>query len=90
MADIFLAWELGGGMGHVVPLSQLTQALVRHGHRVHLALRDLSGAPSALGALHDSPQVRLWQAPIWLPQLHGAPQPVSYPELLFHSGICRL
>jgi UDP:flavonoid glycosyltransferase YjiC (YdhE family) len=86
MADIFLAWELGGGMGHVVPLSQLTQSLVRHGHRVHLALRDLSGAASALGPLHDSPQVRLWQAPIWLPQLHGAPQPVSYPELLFHAG----
>lgn len=86
MTDFFLAWELGGGMGHVVPLSQLTQSLVRRGHRVHLALRDLSGAQTALGALSDMPQVRLWQAPIWLPQLHGAPQPVSYPELLFHAG----
>lgn len=86
MADILLAWELGGGMGHVVPLTQLTQSLVRRGHQVHLALRDLSGADTALGALVDGPQVRLWQAPIWLPQLHGAPQPVSYPELLFHAG----
>jgi hypothetical protein len=86
MARIAMAWELGGGMGHVVPLTQIGRVLVERGHELHLLLRDLSGIRQALGDLHGHPQVRLWQAPLWLPQLHGAPAPLSYAELLFHAG----
>ena len=86
MARIVMAWELGGGMGHVVPLSQIAQALVARGHDVHFVLRDLSGAAEALRGLARHPQVRLWQAPVWLAQLTGAPLPVSYAELLFRAG----
>lgn len=86
MACIVMAWELGGGMGHVVPLAQIAQPLVARGHQVHFALRDLSGAAEALRGLARHPQVRLWQAPVWLAQLTGAPPPVSYAELLFRAG----
>lgn len=86
MARIVMAWELGGGMGHVVPLSQIAQPLVERGHDLHFVLRDLSGAAEALRDLARHPRVRLWQAPVWLAHLTGAPPPVSYAELLFHAG----
>jgi hypothetical protein len=86
MARVLMAWELGGGMGHVVPLAQIGRALVARGHELHLVLRDLSGARQALGDLHGHPRVVLWQAPLWLPKLPGAPVPLSYAELLFHAG----
>lgn len=86
MSRFLLAWELGGGLGHLVPLSQVAQGLVARGHELHFVLRDLSGAAAALGALSRSPQVHLWQAPVWMPALQGLPPPVSYPELLFRAG----
>ena len=86
MACFLLAWELGGGMGHVVPLAQVAEPLVQRGHEVHFVLRDLAVARAGLGALASAPRVRLWQAPVWqMP--YQAPQPsVSYAELLFHAG----
>ncbi|MBT9492183.1 MAG: hypothetical protein IV107_07490 [Paucibacter sp.] len=86
MARILMAWELGGGMGHVVPLSQLAQVLIDRGHQVDFVLRDLAGACDGLGALAKHPRVRLWQAPIWTAQLQGVAPPISYAELLFHAG----
>ena len=86
MARFLLAWEIGGGLGHLVPLAQVAQPLVQRGHEVHFVLRDLAAARSTLGALAASPRVRLWQAPLWqLP--YRAQQPsASYAELLFHAG----
>lgn len=42
MATILLTWELGGGMGHVLPLRAIGEELTRRGHRVIAALRDLT------------------------------------------------
>ena len=42
MARIVFAWELGEGMGHVVPYVPLLKALRSKGHRLLFALRDLS------------------------------------------------
>jgi UDP-N-acetylglucosamine:LPS N-acetylglucosamine transferase len=86
MARILMAWELGGGMGHVVPLSQLAQELIDRGHSIDFVLRDLAGASDGLGDLAHHRQVRLWQAPIWTAQLQGVAPPSSYAELLFHAG----
>lgn len=86
VARFLFAWELGAGMGHLVPLAQVAQPLVARGHEVHFALRDLSGARAALGALAASPLVHLWQAPVWLPQYQASQPPASYAELLFHAG----
>jgi len=86
MGRILMAWELGGGMGHVLPLAQVAERLVARGHELHFVLRDLAGAADALGPLLRHPRLRLWQAPIWVAQLQGLPPPLSYAELLFHAG----
>lgn len=44
MANILLAWELGGGLGHLSALRPVAAGLVARGHRVFAALRDLSSA----------------------------------------------
>lgn len=59
MATILLAWELGGGLGHLMQLRPLAEGLVQRGHRVYAALKDLSHAKSVFG---DS--VVLLQAPL--------------------------
>jgi len=47
MATILYAWELGGGLGHVLPFRPIGQELVQRGHRVVAALRDLKHAERA-------------------------------------------
>ncbi len=86
MARCLLAWELGGGLGHALPLARLAAELLERGHEVHLAWRDLSAASQLLGDRLRSPRLQLWQAPLWLARLQGGSPPVSYPELLFHAG----
>lgn len=82
MAKILIAWELGGGLGHMARALPLALALRAAGHEIAFALRDLSRAESMLGQHGFS----FFQAPIWLPQLSGAPPAVSYPEILFQAG----
>ncbi len=86
MAKFLFAWELGGGLGHTLPLSQIARPLLFEGHEVHVALRDLSTAPAAFGAAIDHPGLHLWQAPVWLAALRGLPESATYAELLFRAG----
>ena len=81
-----LAWELGGGLGHVAPLAQLAAPLLAAGHAVDFVLADLRNADAGMGARARHPGVRLWQAPVWLAQLRGVPDPGTYAELLLHAG----
>jgi UDP:flavonoid glycosyltransferase YjiC (YdhE family) len=83
---VMMAWELGGGLGHAVALSQVAQPLLAAGHTVHMVLADLSGARAALGPLAAHDRLRLWQAPAWISPLYGSAEPASYPELLFRAG----
>jgi hypothetical protein len=80
------AWELGGGLGHTVPLSQIARPLVTAGHEVHLVLSDLSSARAGLGSLAAHPGLRLWQAPAWIASAASAPVPMSYADLLLRAG----
>jgi UDP:flavonoid glycosyltransferase YjiC (YdhE family) len=86
MKRFLFAWELGGGLGHSVPLSQLSRPLLDAGHEVHVALRDLSTSDAAFGDLAAHPRLRLWQAPIWTAALRGLPETATYAELLFRAG----
>ena len=86
MARFLFAWELGVGLGHVLPLAQLARPLVERGHELALVLKDLSSARAVLGALADSPRMTLWQAPVWLLPLQGQAPAVSYAELLHRAG----
>ena len=49
MATFLYAWELGGGLGHVLPFRPIAQALLAKGHRVVAALRDLVHVEQAFG-----------------------------------------
>jgi len=44
VATVFFAWELGTGLGHVTQIAPLANALVRRGHTVYAALRELKSA----------------------------------------------
>jgi len=56
---ILLTWELGAGMGHLIPLRHLAESLLQRGHRVALAAQDLTGA----GRLFQGLSIEWWQAP---------------------------
>ena len=86
MARLLLAWELGNGLGHVLPMSQLAIALCARGHEVHLVLRDLSLARAGLGRAWREPGLHLWQAPVWLHPVVGRAAPTCHAELLFDAG----
>ena len=82
MARIIFAWELGGGLGHLIPFSILGQALKQQGHDCCFILRDLSNAELTLGKL-DRPCL---QAPIFLPKHQEPPTPATYPQMLTAIG----
>jgi hypothetical protein len=44
MSTIFFAWELGANLGHVTTIAPVADELMRRGHRVVAALRDVSRA----------------------------------------------
>lgn len=92
MATVVLAWELGAGHGHAVPLAALGRELLRRGHQVHFVWKDLGPASAVLGDLMRHPAVGLWQAPLAPPPVAGpagageahtaAVAPASHAELL--------
>ncbi len=41
MSTIVLTWELGGGLGHILKMRPVAQALVQRGHRVVAILKDV-------------------------------------------------
>jgi UDP:flavonoid glycosyltransferase YjiC (YdhE family) len=60
MATVLLIWEQGGGLGHLMHLKPLAEALSRQGHRVLCAARDLSSARAVFGRS----RISLLQAPV--------------------------
>ncbi|SHM72608.1 UDP:flavonoid glycosyltransferase YjiC, YdhE family [Duganella sacchari] len=82
MAHLHLCWELGAGLGHAGRLKMLAQALLEHGHRVSLSVRDLRHTHALLAEL----EVPILQAPVWLHDTVGLPPPASLAEILFRCG----
>lgn len=68
MARILFAWEMGEGMGHLVPLKPVLEGIVARGHELIVAAVDLRSARSALGhiakAFVQSPKVIDRQYPL--------------------------
>ena len=78
MASILFAWELGGGLGHVMQLRPLAEGLIRRGHRVVLALRDLSRAQRVFGR----EGVEFLQAPV---KTYAEQNPFALPMTFAHT-----
>jgi spore coat polysaccharide biosynthesis predicted glycosyltransferase SpsG len=83
MARILFTWELGAGLGHIVPHLPLIESLKAEGHEVSFIARDLSRCEETLGVRG----VRYFQAP--LPQTEGGSKvkvPCTFAHILYNSG----
>ena len=83
MAHINFAWELGGALGHAGRLRPLAEEALRRGHQVSLLLRDVTQTQALLADL----KAPIFQAPVWLHQVRGIPEPqISLAEVLQGCG----
>ncbi len=87
MATVLLTWELGGGLGHLVRLQPLAKGLCDRGHRVFVALRDLSRAEQVFGGV----QVSYLQAPFKTRKAnHRIDPPRTFAHILHNIGFGEL
>lgn len=83
MSNILLAWEFGGGLGHVGRLVPIARELLARGHTVHLALRDLADTSK----VYRGCGAAVWQAPVFLHQVGGMPPfTANLSEILMGAG----
>lgn len=86
MATYAFTWELGFGLGHLVNLRPLAERLSARGHRVALALRDLSRASSVFRGRN----IELWQAPCKTRATKQIAPTLSFAHILHDAGYCDL
>jgi UDP:flavonoid glycosyltransferase YjiC (YdhE family) len=86
MATVLLTWELGGGLGHLMNLRPVAAELLRRGHRVFAALRDLSLAREILG---DSGVVYL-QAPFKHQRMQEIHPCCTFAHILHNIGFSNV
>ena len=79
---VLIAWELGGGLGHVMRAAAFAREFVRQGARVVVALSDLAG--STLAKWPEG--VIILQSPMRSRELKGFNNQASYGEILFSCG----
>lgn len=79
---VLFAWELGAGFGHLLQMLPLAEDLVRRGHRVFVAFRELDRA----GPIYARAGVSFLQAPIWLSGGLQFPRPVTFSQMLANVG----
>lgn len=83
MSRVLLAWELGGGFGHLAPFLSLAPRLLERGHTLHIAAREIVGAGRAVG---DLPIV-VHQAPLCMQTYAGLQEPpLNFAEILMRYG----
>jgi tetratricopeptide (TPR) repeat protein len=82
MATILWVWEMGGGLGHTLPIRPVLKRLQDAGHRVAVALRDLAHAR----LVDSSGQAAIFQAPVKLtPPLRSIEPPATFAHILNNS-----
>lgn len=86
MAKIFFAWELGGGMGHLMRMRPLVQRFALHGHRVTLSLRQLS----RVGKLFEGLNANFLQAPIHDGRSPNYIEASIFPHILNNTGFSEV
>ena len=83
MGRILIAWELGGGLGHVTVLRPVAESLMGRGHEVLLAVRD----PKAADRVFRDTGVAFTQAPYKVGPVNTPIRPQrSFAHLLHHAG----
>lgn len=79
---ILLAWELGGGLGHVSKLLQVARCLRQRKHEVLFAVKNLSTARQLL----DEEDFKYLQSPLSLSQKKRHREPASFADILGGAG----
>lgn len=82
MANIMIAWELGGGLGHIMRVAALARELSAKGHEVFAVLRHLPDSSFASWPTGT----RLLQAPKSHRRDPGFKDLSTYADILFASG----
>lgn len=75
---ILLGWELGAGLGHLIPLKLTGESLERLGHRVIYAVQNPRDAISA-----GLPAEQVRPAPLWTNDAALPPRPVNFSGFTF-------
>src|SRR5262245_17818663 len=83
MATILFTWELGGGLGHVLPMRPLVSRLVQEGHRILLAARDQTAARSAF----VGENIAILPIPRQPRVVDRISNPVTFPHILHNVGL---
>lgn len=83
MRRIFITWELGGGLGHLMQILPLARALAVRGHQIFAALRDIPKAQ----AIFPEETIKLLQAPFLSQIVHSPIQrPLTFTHILHNIG----
>ena len=83
MSRVLFAWELGGGLGHLVRYRNLIDSLLTDGHQISFYARHADRAFE----VYDSARVSLAPAPLVArPAVAPLARPDSYPEILLACG----
>lgn len=82
MARVLVAWELGGGLGHLVRLRPLVVKLLAAGHQVTLSVRQLS----RVDQLFPSMKIEFLQAPIHDGRSPNYINASTFPQVLNNTG----
>lgn len=83
MAIILFAWELGGGLGHTLPLVPLVERLCGRGHRVVLLVRQVGKAANLFAGLDAT----CLQAPYRTGRVEGRTEGLrTFPHILHSAG----
>lgn len=81
MARILFAWEMGAGLGHLLPHRPVFAELVARGYEVHVAARELAQVRRAFGEL---PLV-YWQSPLHPGNAEPKILPTASPVHILHN-----
>jgi hypothetical protein len=82
MARILFAWQLGGGMGHLLQMLPLAQGLAERGHTVFAAFKEVGRAVS----LYQKAGVRFLNAPSRSDSRKYFPRSLTLAHLLGNTG----
>lgn len=83
MQHIVYCWQMGDGLGHIVPLAKLVRALRAQGYQVTCALKDTTHAPRLLG---DIPGVRWLLAPRVIEREHRIAKTLNLADVLHNNA----
>jgi UDP:flavonoid glycosyltransferase YjiC (YdhE family) len=84
MSTILVAWEFGTGFGHITRIQPIVRGLLRSGHRVVMAARDVAPCYGLLRNL----DVPVFQAPLEV-EPRGRTVVETYAHVLFNCGFAE-